>query len=160
MTWKLNWDSKFDIVLSPNDCPDHNSPISLFLDRFEYFFFFDLEIRWGFQNRYFELRFYECCHSCFNEIITKLQYKHNIRLLRKLGFTVVAFIIIIFFNTKISIHIKLIENNVPLSRNNFFIFSVMFCFVVFLVAKLLYNYLCPSVRPSVRFRGKRDFLGP
>ncbi len=34
----------------------------------------------------------------------------------------------------------------------------------FLVAKLLYNYLCPSVRmsvrPFVRFRGKRDFLGP
>ncbi len=30
----------------------------------------------------------------------------------------------------------------------------------FLVAKLLYNYLCPSVRMSVRFRGKRDFLGP
>ena len=42
--------------------------------------------------------------------------------------------------------------------------------VVFLVAKLLYNYLCPSVRPSVRpsvclsvypsvkFRGKCDFL--
>ncbi len=32
--------------------------------------------------------------------------------------------------------------------------------VVFLVAKLLYNYLCPSVCPSVRLRGKRDFLGP
>ena len=30
----------------------------------------------------------------------------------------------------------------------------------FLVAKLLYNYLYPSVRMSVRFRGKRDFLGP
>ena len=34
----------------------------------------------------------------------------------------------------------------------------------FLVAKLLYNYLCPSVRPSVRpyvrFSGKRDFLSP
>ena len=43
---------------------------------------------------------------------------------------------------------------------------------LFLVAKLLYNYLCPSVCPyvrpsvcpsvclSVRFRGKRDFLSP
>ncbi len=35
---------------------------------------------------------------------------------------------------------------------------------VFLVAKLLYKYLFPSVRMSVclsvRFRGKRDFLGP
>ncbi len=26
--------------------------------------------------------------------------------------------------------------------------------LIFLVAKLLYNYLCPSIR----FRGKRDFL--
>ena len=33
-------------------------------------------------------------------------------------------------------------------------------YFLFLVAKLLYNYLCPSVRLSVRFRGKRDFLGP
>ena len=30
--------SKSDIVLSPNDCQDHKSPISLFLHRFEYFF--------------------------------------------------------------------------------------------------------------------------
>ena len=29
---------------------------------------------------------------------------------------------------------------------------------IFLVAKLHYNYLCPSVCPSVRFRGKRNFL--
>ncbi len=65
MSWNFDWDSIFDIVLSQNDCLDHKSQISLFLDRFEYFFFFDLEIRWGFQIRYFELRFYECCHSCF-----------------------------------------------------------------------------------------------
>ena len=34
----------------PNESPDHKSPISLFMDRFEYFFFFDLEIWWGFKK--------------------------------------------------------------------------------------------------------------
>ena len=38
LTWNFDWDSKFDIVLSPNDCLDHKSQILLFLDRFEYFF--------------------------------------------------------------------------------------------------------------------------
>ena len=38
LTWKFDGDSKSDIVLSPNDCQNHKSPISLFLDRFEYFF--------------------------------------------------------------------------------------------------------------------------
>jgi len=38
-TWKFYGDSKSDIVLSPNDCLDHKSPISLFMDLFEYYFF-------------------------------------------------------------------------------------------------------------------------
>ena len=52
MTWKFDGDSKSDIVLSPNDSLDHKSPISLYMDKFEYFFFFDLEIWWGFQIPY------------------------------------------------------------------------------------------------------------
>ena len=55
LTWKFDGDSKSDIAFSPNKCPDHNSPISFIMERFEYFFFFDLEIWWGFQIRYFEL---------------------------------------------------------------------------------------------------------
>ncbi len=79
LTWKFDGDSKSDIVLSPNDCLDHVSQISLFMDRFQWFFLFELEIWWGFQIRYctflkwlsglqksnFELRSYECCHSCY-----------------------------------------------------------------------------------------------
>ena len=52
MTWKFDGYSKSDIVLSPNNRLDHKSPIYFFMDRFEYFFFFDLEIWWGFQIRY------------------------------------------------------------------------------------------------------------
>ncbi len=41
--------------------------------------------------------------------------------------------------------------------------SSLLFFNLSLVAKLLYKYclfVCSSVCPSVRFRGKRDFLGP
>ena len=51
LTWKFDGDSKSDIVLSPNDSQDHKCPISLFMDRFELFFFY-LETRWGFQIKY------------------------------------------------------------------------------------------------------------
>ena len=63
MTWKFYGDSKFDIVLSPNDSPDHNSPISLCLDQFEYFFFFDLEFWWGFKIRYCTFPKYSLDHK-------------------------------------------------------------------------------------------------
>ena len=52
LIWKFNGDSRSDILLSPNDCLDNKSPISLFMDQFEYKKKIDLEIRWGFQIRY------------------------------------------------------------------------------------------------------------
>ncbi len=44
---------QLDATISLECCFVYNkSPISLFMDRFEYFFLFDLEIRWVFQIQY------------------------------------------------------------------------------------------------------------
>ena len=52
LTWKFDGDSNSDIVLYLKCITRQKSPISCLWTYLNYFFFFDLEIRWGFQIRY------------------------------------------------------------------------------------------------------------
>ena len=99
LTWKFDGDSKSDIVLSLKWLSGQQKSNFVVSGPIWITFFLWLRNSMGIPNPIFELRFYECCHSCFFvcKLVSYLIYQKDIYVFPEIKWTCSLTLKIFFF---------------------------------------------------------------